>query len=436
MSTEPMIHVGIVRAPSVVVNFSRPFSCISNKGVKSNYKGECTFSLRNGLIMCDGQDVSGLVFEPSSESALFSIQDVQIGIGFHWDKRERQTFAGTLTFVVDGDALWAVNVIGVESYLRSVISSEMSATSDFELLKAHAVTSRSWLMAQVWGKKKYAGLQKHESADEVITWRDREDHLLFDVCADDHCQRYQGVSRVSSPNVDKAIAETRGLILTYEGEVCDARFSKCCGGVSERFETCWGDKEYPYLQSIHDALIPSTLQSESLATEAGARKWVTSRPEAFCNTSDANVLSQVLNDYDQSTRDFFRWTVELSADDIRALLHTKGGYDIGEILDLIPLQRGPSGRIYKLKIVGSEKSITVGKELEIRRLLSPSHLYSSAFVVDKSADGRKFTLSGAGWGHGVGLCQIGAAMMAHQGFSFRSILYHYFRRAIIEKRWE
>ena len=432
MSSEPQIHVGIVRAPSVNVSFSRPFSC---NGLKYDFKGDCCFVLSGGRVECDGRDVSGLVFSPSSDSALFSILNVQIGIGFHWDKCEKQTFAGSLTFVVDGDAIWAVNIIGVESYLRCVISSEMRATSDFELLKAHAVTSRSWLMAQVWGKKRYTGLQKSVSADEVITWRDREDHLLFDVCADDHCQRYQGVSRVSSPNVDRAIAETRGLLLTYEGEVCDARFSKCCGGVSERFETCWGDKEYPYLQSIHDALVPSTLQSESLSTEEGARKWVTSRPEAFCNTSDAKILSQVLNDYDLTTRDFFRWRVELSADDIRSLLHTKGGCDVGDVLDLIPIQRGPSGRIYKLKIVGSKKSITIGKELEIRRLLSPSHLYSSAFVVDKSTDGGKFVLTGAGWGHGVGLCQIGAAMMAHQGFSFRSILYHYFRRASIEKRW-
>lgn len=433
LQCEPRISVGIIKADCISVCFNTAYGCPASG---RDYKGLFNVTVAGGRAVLDGLDVTDSLFESSSSSANFSLLDVQIGIGFHWDRKERQTFAGGLKFIVDGGSLWAVNVINVESYLRSVISSEMSATSDLELLKAHAVTSRSWLMAQVWGKGKFKGLHKSATADEIVTWRDREDHTLFDVCADDHCQRYQGLGRMSNPNVDKAIDETRGLILTYEGQVCDARFSKCCGGVTERFETCWADDGHPYLRSVHDALMPpDLLRRVDLTTEDGARQWVTASPEAFCNTRDADVLTQVLNDYDQSTADFYRWQVTISATDLESLLRTKGGLDVGHVLNLEPLRRGPSGRIYQLRIVGSLRSVIIGKELEIRRLLSPSHLYSSAFVVDRSADGQTFTLTGAGWGHGVGLCQIGAAVMARRGFNFRSILYHYFRRAMIERGW-
>ncbi|MGN0029815.1 MAG: SpoIID/LytB domain-containing protein [Marinilabiliaceae bacterium] len=430
---EPVISVGIVKAESISVSFNGAFRC---KAVGGEFKGLRSVSVSSGRAFLDGVDVTGALFEPANASANFSLLDVQIGIGFHWDRKERQTFAGALKFIVDGGLLWAVNVINVESYLRCVISSEMSATSSLELLKAHAVTSRSWLMAQVWGKGQFKGVHKSVSPDEVVTWRDREDHDLFDVCADDHCQRYQGVGRVSNPNVDKAVAETRGLLLTYDGEVCDARFSKCCGGVTERFETCWADVEHPYLMSFHDALMPpALLRKVDLTTEEGAGEWVRASPDAFCNTSDSAILSQVLNDYDLSTADFFRWSRSFTSSELESLLRTKGGIDVGSLRDLVPLRRGPSGRICKLRIVGSDRSVTIGKELEIRRLLSPSHLYSSAFVVEKSDDGRVFTFRGAGWGHGVGLCQIGAAVMASRGFNFRSILYHYFRRATIDKAW-
>ena len=434
LQKEPLISVGIVHAVSVEVDFRHGFKCKDSGLV---VKGCHTVSYDNGCAMLDGTDVSGLMFTPLSEAGVFSLMNVQIGIGFHWDRHETQTFAGSLKFVVDACAIWAVNVVGVESYLRCVISSEMNAMSDIELLKAHSVTSRSWLMAQVWGKGRFCGFQKQAHDGRIITWRDREDHDLFDVCADDHCQRYQGVGRISNRNVDKAINETRGLILTYNGDVCDARFSKCCGGVTETFETCWANDEHPYLTSFHDGLLPPKELKQDLRTEAGARAWVSASPDVFCNTSDAGVLRQVLNDYDQvTTPDFFRWRVTLSADEIRSLIHTKAGYDLGDITDLVPLKRGPSGRIFELRIVGARQSVVVGKELEIRRLLSPTHLYSSAFVVDKSDDGRTFSLSGAGWGHGVGLCQIGAAVMARKGFSFHSILYHYFRRATIERLWD
>ena len=429
----PVISVGIVKAESISVSFNSAYLC---KLAGREFKGLYRVSVSGGRAILDGVDVTNELFEPSTSSANFSLHDVQIGIGFHWDRKERQTFAGGLKFIVDEGLLWAVNVINVESYLRCVISSEMSATSDLELLKAHAVASRSWLMAQVWGKGRFKGIHKAESPDEIVTWRDREDHTLFDVCADDHCQRYQGVGRISNPNVDKAVAETRGLLLRYDGEVCDARFSKCCGGVTEVFETCWADEPHPYLMSFHDAVMPpDLLRNVDLRTEEGADKWVRAEPKCFCNTTDAAIISQVLNDYDQSTTDFFRWKRTFSAAELETLLRTKGGLSVGRLIDLVPLQRGPSGRILKLLIVGSEKRVTIGKELEIRRLLSPSHLYSSAFIVEKSEDGRNFTFRGAGWGHGVGLCQIGAAVMARKGFNFRSILYHYFRKATIEKGW-
>lgn len=433
LKNEPCISVGIVKADAITVNFNHAYRSLS---VDHELKGRYEVTVKDGCAILDGIDVTNSFFDPVNSSSTFSLLDVQIGIGFHWDRKESQTFGGSVKFIPDGGQIWAVNVINVESYLRCVISSEMSAMSDLELLKAHAVTSRSWLMAQVWGKGRFNGLHQSSTKDEIVTWRDREDHSLFDVCADDHCQRYQGLARVTNPNVDKAIAETRGMLLTYNNEVCDARFSKCCGGVSEEFGTCWSDDAHPYLRSIHDALMPpAELRNADLRTEDGARQWALSKPDAFCNTADAAVLSQVLNDYDQTTADFFRWKRTIDASDLSALLHTKGGIDIGRIVDLVPLQRGPSGRTFRLKIVGSQGSVIVGKELEIRRLLSPTHLYSSAFVVEKSADGRTFTLTGAGWGHGVGLCQIGAAVMAHRGFNFRSILYHYFRRAVIEKVW-
>ncbi len=429
---EPIISVGVVCSSEIIVDFHDDFIC-TDLGVK--YSGRNVVKFKNGAATIEGLDVTGLVLEPVNGHSYFSLENVQIGIGFHWDRQMRQTFGGSVKFIVDGSKLWAVNLIGVESYLKCVISSEMKATSDIELLKAHAVTSRSWLMAQVWGKSKFHGQQKTENDGEVVTWRDREDHTLFDVCADDHCQRYQGVTMASNANVGKAIDATRGLLLVYDGEVCDARFSKCCGGVTEVFSSCWSDDEHPYLQSFYDALRPPTNMPAFKMSEDEAKDWIMSSPDTFCNTSDESVLSQVLNDYDFSTKDFFRWKVVVSGEELGALLHTKGGYDIGAVTDLIPLMRGPSARITRLKIIGEKGTIIVGKELEIRRLLSPSHLYSSAFVVSRDADGCNFVINGAGWGHGVGLCQIGAAVMASKGFSFRSILYHYFRRALIEKYW-
>ncbi len=436
LDSEPLVHVGIVCSPSIKLSFNGSFIAENH-----SVSGDVSVSLQDGHVFMNDENIDGKKFVPKDKNATFTILNVEIGIGFHWDQQENQTFRGSLYFVVDGDKIWAVNEISVEEYLRSVISSEMSATSDIELLKAHAVTSRSWLMAQVWGKGKFLGAQQKISPSERICWRDREDHSLFDVCADDHCQRYQGIARISNSNVDKAIDATRGLLLTYNDEVCDARFSKCCGGQTELFQTCWDDIDHPYLRSFHDGFLspygfftPVSAFSP-LSLETNATQWILSYPDAFCNTTDASVLRQVLNNYDQKTTDFFRWQVTTSADELSQILKEKANLDLGQIINIKPLKRGTSGRIVRLLIEGTNGKTIIGKELEIRRLLSRTHLYSSAFVVDKSPDGQIFTFRGAGWGHGVGLCQIGAAVMAHKGFSFRSILYHYFRRAQIEKVW-
>ncbi len=431
LQTEPIINVGILRASRLAIDLRGSYMC---RAVGRRFSGRIEVSVEGGHVVVCGHVADEWTFVPESQHDTFVVHDVEIGIGFHWDKREDQVFNGALRFVVEEGEIWAVNMVGVESYLTSVISSEMSATSDVELLKAHAVTSRSWLMAQVWGKGQFKGQRKVETPTEVVTWRDREDHTLFDVCADDHCQRYQGLARVSNPKVVKAIEATRGQVVTYEGKVCDARFSKCCGGVSEVFESCWDDTPHPYLQSVTDALMPPHDLVVPVASPEAARRWVMSRPDAFCNTSDAEILRQVLNDFDQSTVDFFRWTVETTSAELGDLVRVKAGRDVGDVVGLEAISRGPSGRITRLRIVGARGEFVVGKELEIRRVLSRTHLYSSAFVADIKSDG-SITLRGAGWGHGVGLCQIGAAVMARRGFSYRSILYHYFRRAQIETLW-
>ena len=428
---EPTISVGIVHAAHITIELRGSFR---RSPVQDTLTGLIEISAADGHALVNGQTADKWVLTPEGESCRFVIRDVEIGIGFHWDKREDQVFGGSLRFVVEEGKVWAVNVVGVESYLTSVISSEMSATSDLELLKAHAVTSRSWLMAQVWGKGKFHGQQKSETAEEIVTWRDREDHNLFDVCADDHCQRYQGLERVTNAKAAKAVEATRGQILTYEGKVCDARFSKCCGGATETFENCWDDAPHPYLTSVTDAFLPPRDRLPHFASEEAARQWVTSLPDVFCNTSDPDTLRQVLNDYDQATADFFRWTVRTTGGELGRLVREKSGRDLGNVVALEPLRRGESGRISRLRIVGTKGSLIVGKELEIRRLLSPTHLYSSAFVAETSADGG-IVIRGGGWGHGVGLCQIGAAVMAKRGVSYRGILYHYFRRAIIERVW-
>ena len=395
----------------------------------------------DGQIRWQGHLYNELLFEPMhEESDAFELLNVTIGINFHWERKEDQRFMGALKIIVENEKLTGINVIHVEDYLTSVISSEMSATASLELLKAHAVISRSWLLAQIHKNKAITASQSLYSAftqtdQELIRWYDREDHTHFDVCADDHCQRYQGITRASTEMVRQAIAATRGQVLMWKGNICDARFSKCCGGAFEEFQYCWEGIKHPYLSKQRDSKTGSGLPD--LRVESEADQWIRTSPEAFCNTKDKKILSQVLNNYDQETTDFYRWKIEYKQDELSELILKRSGIDYGQILDLIPVERGTSGRLVKLKIRGSKRTMTIGKELEIRRTLSTSHLYSSAFVIDKAdivddVPGR-FILTGAGWGHGVGLCQIGAAVMGEQGYPYDTILLHYYIGATIDK---
>lgn len=435
-ANEPKVQVGILSAPSIEFAFSTPYQ---QEGQPVSGKQKAAFA--DGQIEWNGKRYDELLFAPlSPDTDSFELTDVVIGINFHWERKENQRFQGALKLIVDNGKLTAVNVIHVEDYLTSVISSEMSATASAELLKAHAVISRSWLLAQLRNTNKQtlpAGETAYTAtAEEQIRWYDREDHTLFDVCADDHCQRYQGITRASTPQVREAIEATRGETLMSGNTICDARFSKCCGGAFEEFQYCWEDVKHPYLLKQRDWKADMTLPD--LTQEDQAEQWIRTAPDAFCNTTDKQILSQVLNNYDQETTDFYRWKVSYTQEELSELIHRRSGIDFGQILDMIPVARGTSARLWKLKIVGTKRTLTIGKELEIRRILSPSHLYSSAFVIDKeevSSEGipGRFTLTGAGWGHGVGLCQIGAAVMGEQGYSYQEILLHYYIGATIEK---
>ena len=435
MSGVPRVKVGIMNEPEVNFVLFGEYRLADGTIVTGEQHAEVT---AEGQVAWNGTVADVVTFEPS-ENGYFELKGVTIGVNFHWERKEDQRFSGALHLIVENGKLTAVNVLPVEDYLLSVISSEMSATASLELLKAHAVISRSWLLAQIDKNKRIT--EEHEDykaceeggEDEMIKWYDREDHVNFDVCADDHCQRYQGITRQSTERVRDAIKATWGEVLTYGGELCDARFSKCCGGVYEEFENCWEPKHYDYLEARRDG--EDEMNFPDLTKEAAAEEWILTSPKAFCNTTDKQILSQVLNNYDQETTDFYRWTVEYTQEELAALILKRSGVDYGQILDLQPVARGTSGRLYKLKIVGTKKTLTIGKELEIRRTLSPSHLYSSAFIVERHdvTDGvpGKFVLRGAGWGHGVGLCQIGAAVMGEKGHNYKEILLHYFINANI-----
>lgn len=427
---EPKVSVGILWNKAISFVLNSDYSCLGKEVTE-----EKTVAYSNGQILWEGNMYNELYFEPQNDNASFTLKDVVIGIGFHWERKEDQVFQGALKLIVENDMITAVNIIGVEDYLTSVISSEMSATASPELLKAHAVISRSWLLAQIEKNKEITAANERystftETKDEIIRWYDREDHLHFDVCADDHCQRYQGITRASAnlETVKQAISETRGQVLMSGRKICDARFSKCCGGVVEEFQNCWEDIPHSYLVKLRDS--EHSKDIPDLTQETEAVNWIQTRPEAFCNTQDKKILGQVLNNYDQETVDFYRWQVTYSQEELSALVLKRSGIDFGLIQELIPVQRGTSGRLVKLKIVGTKKTLTIGKELEIRRILSTSHLYSSAFIVSKQND--KFILSGAGWGHGVGLCQIGAAVMGEKGYLYDRILLHYYVGASIE----
>ena len=438
---EPEVKVGIVSGQKIHFSLNKPYLA---KGETVIGEQEVEFS--EGGVLWNGNQYSSLTFHPQSADASFSLSDVTIGVNFHWERKETQTFLGTLRFVVESDKICAINELPVEKYLESVISSEMSATSSLELLKAHAVISRSWLLAQMKKRRDVAESGNNffsftKKEDMLIRWYDREDHTIFDVCADDHCQRYQGITKETSPHVAEAIRQTKGQVLLDGDEICDARFSKCCGGVTEEFQYCWEDTPKNYLTAVRDIALGIESTLPNLTNEEEAEKWIRFNPPAFCNTQDKRILSQVLNDYDQETVDFYRWKVTLTQEKLQQLIADRLKMDLGSILDMKSVERGTSGRISKLQFIGTEKTFTIGKELEIRRTLSDSHLLSSAFIVDKydideQGVPQRFELIGAGWGHGVGLCQIGAAVMGEEGYLYDAILLHYYQGAEIKKLYK
>jgi SpoIID/LytB domain protein len=441
INQEPIIKVGIIeRVPKANGVFNGVYELPSTVRLQGNFRvrsegGRVALFDDEGVEVWRRREISCRSFSGGT----FALRNVTIGVQFHWERKEDQTFEGDLRFIAHEDGtMTAVNEVRVEQYLKSVISSEMSAESPEELLKAQAITSRSWLVAMLEKRQRGKNLgvpsrRSFESDEEIIRWYDREDHTLFDVCADDHCQRYQGVTKILTMTASDAVDASRGVFLVYNDQICDARFYKACGGLTEDFESAWDDAKIAYLRSISDA----PTEHPRVRSEADARAWILSSPRAYCNTADGEVLRQILPSFDQETTDFFRWKVEYAREELEEIIRSKSGIDFGVLMDLIPHRRGPSGRIVRLKVVGSKRTIIVGKELEIRKWLSKSHLYSSAFVVEVERNERgvpvRFTLRGAGWGHGVGLCQIGAAVMAAQGRKAEEIVTHYFRGAQLQK---
>lgn len=437
ISSEPTIAVGVVDgAPGIGGTFNGSFTFDGGKSVEGPFRA----SIKGGtIVVADGggrkiAEAAEVTFRPSGSST-FTLNDVTIGINFHWERKEDQTFPGALRLLPrGGKGLVVINDVPLEAYLTSVISSEMSAEAPVELLRAHAITSRSWLAAMLEREKTSEGSRRTvEAPGRIVRWYDREDHDLFDVCADDHCQRYQGITKIITAAARDAVEATRGVFLVYREKICDARFYKACGGFSESFENAWEDAHVPYLVPVCD----STVSHPPLRTEEDAVAWILSSPDAFCNTTDAGILKQILPSFDQETTDFFRWKVEYAREELEALLRKRSGIDFGTLKAITPVRRGPSGRIVELRIEGTKTSVVVGKELEIRKWLSPSHLYSSAFVVETARDAAgtptRFILRGAGWGHGVGLCQIGASVMATRGYTASQIVQHYFTGAETRK---
>lgn len=442
---EPYINVGILSEKEIKFELYGDYSI---QGFKQTFSGRFTARIQGELIVCRSEKdkieiLNEITFEPGS-SALdsFLIKEVPIGIKFHWERKEKQRFMGALKLFREKDKIWVINILPIGMYLTSVISSEMSAKSSLQLLKAHAIVSRSWLLAQIDKAKSIKGnKEKYKSAfrsdNELIRWMDREDHNLFDVCADDHCQRYQGITKISTENSRLAIEETKGIVLMHNKKICDTRYSKCCGGVSEAYENVWEPVRHEYLSSVVDYKFEQENFNTDFSSEDNVRKWIKGNPPAFCNNSDSKILTQILIDFDQETKDFYRWQIIYTQEEIKRIINSKSGIDFGDIIDLVPVERGDSGRLIKIKIIGSKKVLTIGKELEIRKVLSDTHLYSSAIIIDKKNIKNNipgsYIISGAGWGHGVGLCQIGAAVMAAQGYQFDEILLHYFKYAKLKK---
>ena len=442
MKTQPKIEVGIVACEELQFVLAGPFEYNNTPF----YGGEFNATVKNNQIVIKNKlgsekKAGSMHISPVGSNSFFELKSVTIGVNFHWEQQENQRFRGILKLVPDGGKVRAINLIDLEEYLKSVISSEMSETGSLNLLKAHAVISRSWLLAQIEKPKLLRANDdiyhnSSETEEEIIRWYDRKDHHNFDVCADDHCQRYHGITKMQTGKAIQAVEETFGEVLMFGEKICDARYSKCCGGVTENFENVWSPVQHEYLSKVVDSKEIHSNFNMDLKDEANAENWIRNSPTAFCNTAGKNIL-EVLSGFDRATTDFFRWKIEYSQSEIAELLKTRSGIDFGEIISLKPVERGTSGRIIKLKIIGTKQTLVVGKELEIRKWLSKSHLYSSAFVVDcleiENGIPQKFVLTGAGWGHGVGLCQIGAAIMGEEGYSYSEILSHYFKGAELKK---
>ncbi len=443
---EPRIHVGILYS-SNKIEFDLKGEFLINDSLEVS--GDFSVELVNGKIVLKNSELQKefdkeLIFNSRVTDTSFVLKNVVIGINFHWERREDQEFIGDLKILIEDNRLVAVNIVPLEEYLNSVISSEMSSNSNLELLKSHAIISRSWLLAQIQqSEEKTNSISDDfqlESEKEIIKWYSREDHKNFDVCSDDHCQRYQGITKIQNENVLSAVHVTRGIVLYFNDTICDARYSKCCGGLSESFENVWEPKKIPYLQSIYDYKFRPDSSMINLKDATGFSNWLKEDLPSFCKTSDDNILKQVLREFDLETQDFYRWEVEYSQDEVSSFINTKSGFDFGLIKDLIPVERGDSGRIIELKVIGTKREMIIGKELEIRRILAEKHLYSSAFIV-KKLDVKKeipgrFKIEGAGWGHGVGLCQIGAAVMSEIGYRFDEILMHYFKSASLKRIYQ
>lgn len=429
--SEPEIQVGILSQEEVTFVLNEPYQCNGQR-----VTGEQTVSCRNGELLWNGQSYPRLCLTPEGEGN-FTLPAVTIGINFHWQQKEAQTFQGGIMLKAHEGLVVLINRVKAETYLSSVICSEMNSESPYEFLKASAIISRSWVLSQILQKKQKAsatGVCGFSNEEEIIRWYEQSEHKLFDVCADDHCQRYQGISRITSERSRNAVLETRGEVLLFNHEICDARFSKCCGGATEEYRYCWDDHQVPYLVA-HGDTVPS--QAADLSREADAAAWISQSPECFCNTNDRELLGQILNHYDQSTTDFFRWTAVCPQELLLERLQEATGIDFGQVTDIVPIERGPGGRLSRIRIVGTKCSKIIGKELEIRRLFAKTHLYSAAFIIEKGpeADGapKEFILHGAGWGHGVGMCQIGAAVMGKKGYDYRQILKHYYPHTQIKK---
>jgi SpoIID/LytB domain protein len=441
---EPNINVGIVTDKKIRFELYGDFKVI---GSKDTYSGLFTAEAKDDQILCNSNTSSNeftdeVIFEPGDLfSDSFLIRDVTVGVGFHWQRKESQQFNHFLKLVREKENIIALNILPLEDYLTSVISSEMSAKSFLQSMKAQAVVSRSWVLAQLEKPDlENAGeMDSSENQEEQqhIRWYCREQHKNFDVCADDHCQRFQGITKITTEIARQAVIETRGVVLIYDSNICDTRYSKSCGGLTENSKNVWEPVDLPYLSSVIDYKHEPDDYNLDLTKEVNASRWIHNYPPSYCNTDDEAILSQILVDFDQETKDFFRWKLEYSQAELSSIIKNKSGFDFGDIIDLVPVERGQSARLIKLKIVGSKKTLVIGKELEIRRILSKTHLYSSAFVIEKELNNsdipQKFILSGAGWGHGVGLCQIGSAVMAERGHNFDEILLHYFSNATIIK---